>query len=209
MATHDAAEDIAEHVERQMQLLAIAAATLAARKAISHRQGNLARARADSETRAADLRAQLDSQRTLASARLQPVFDNAWWQTATPAQAGEMWQETTQWCQTIPGDRPAVTDPTVFDRASDRIQQEARGRWKLDVHEIAAPAYADNLAEHERLAATNALAEVSASNALTTPTQRYDTHGRRERLRQRMVAIDIPEDAIQARLLANTAQQPP
>ena len=50
MATHEPADDIAQEVERDLQLV-IAAATLAARKAVAHRQASLDRARADSDAR--------------------------------------------------------------------------------------------------------------------------------------------------------------
>ena len=123
MATHEPADDMAQEVERQLQL-AIAAATLAARKAITARQTTLAQLHAQSETQAAAIRAQLDRQRTLASARIQAVFDQAWWQNASPAQVAEMWQQTAQWRQPDPSDAP-----TIFDRAAQRIQQESRDRW--------------------------------------------------------------------------------
>ena len=146
MATHDPADDMAQEVERQLQL-AITAATLAARKAIAHRQTSLARAQAQSETRAATVRAQLDRQRTLASARIHAVFDQAWWENASPAQIGEMWQQTAQWRQPDPGDAA-----TIFDRAAHHIQQETRDRWHLDVYDVAALAHADNIAEHDQIA---------------------------------------------------------
>jgi len=72
MATHEPTDDIALEVERQLQL-AITAATLAARKAVAHRQASLNQARADSDARAVNLRAQLDRERILASARIQPA----------------------------------------------------------------------------------------------------------------------------------------
>jgi hypothetical protein len=211
MGTHDPADDMAQEVERQLQL-AIAAATLAARKAIAHRQTRLAEAQAHSQARAGELRAQLDRQRTLASTRIQPVFDSGWWENATPAQVGEMWQETTQWRQPTPGEPPSLSDPAVFDRAAERIQQETRSRWQLDVYDVAALAHADNVAEQDRLAATSAAPSViedASAESLLGPTDRYDTRARRERLQQRMLAVDVPEDAIEARVLADTAQAHP
>ena len=208
MATHDSADDMAQEVERQLQL-AIAAATLAARKAIAHRQTSLAEAQAHSEARAGGLRAQLDRQRVLASSRIQPVFDSSWWENATPSQVGEMWQETAQWRQPTPGEPPS--DP-VFERAAERIEQETHSRWQLDVYDVAALAHADNVAEQDRLAAASAAASViedaSAESSLG-PTDRYDTRARRERLQQRMLAAHVPEDAIEARVLADTAQARP
>ena len=95
MSIDDSSDGISEEVERQLQL-AISAAALAARKVIASRHAALAAAHAHSTAHADQLHAQLDRDRILASARLQPVFERAWWQHATPAEVGEMWQETQQ-----------------------------------------------------------------------------------------------------------------
>src|SRR5204863_10170972 len=105
-----------------------------ARKAITHRQARLAEAQAHSAFRAAVLRAQLDRQRALASARIQPVFDSTWWENATPPQVGEMWQQTALWRHRA---GKSVDDP-VFERAAERIEHETRSRWQLDVYDVAA-----------------------------------------------------------------------
>ena len=206
MATHEPADDMAQEVERQLQL-AIAAATLAARKAITARQTTLAQLHAQSETQAAAVRAQLDRQRTLASARIQAVFDQAWWQNASPAQVAEMWQQTVQWRQPDPSDAP-----TIFDRAAQRIKQESRDRWHVDVYDVAALAHADNIAEHDRTAMGEPAGAVSQQTSVDSPsalTEAYDTRARRERLQERMVAANVPADAIEARVLADTAQAYP
>lgn len=218
MSLHDSSDGISEEVERQLQL-AISAAALAARKVIAERHAALASAHAHSSARADQLRAQLDRDRVLASARLQPVFDRAWWDHAPPAEVGEMWQEAQAWRE---GSGPAT--PSVFDRAADRIEQETRERWQLDVHDVTALAYADNVIERDRLASDAAAVtidgqrsaapdQVDASDsaiiaAAPAPEleERYDTPERRERLRARMEAAEVPDDAIQARLLADIAQ---
>lgn len=206
MATHEPSDDMANEVERQLQL-AIAAAALAARKAIAAQQTSLAQAHAQSETRAAALRAQLDRQRTLASSRIQAVFDRAWWENASPAQVGEMWQETAQWRQPHP-DEPL----TVFDHAAQRIQQETQDRWQLDVYEVAALAHADNIAEHdpiEAAGAANAASQDTSVDSSLASAETYDTRARRERLQERMIGARVPDDAIEARLLADAAQAYP
>ncbi len=208
MATHDPSDDMAQEVERQLQL-AIAAAALAARKVIAHRRASLAEAQAHSEARAVELRAQLDRQRTLASSRIQPVFDNGWWETATPSQVGEMWQETAQWRRSAPGEAPGLSDPTVFDRAAERIEQEARDRWQLDVYEVSALAHADDLADDDRHATARSPSAVSQPAGVTTApavAEAYDTPARRERLQRRMIDAEVPEEAVEARMLADTAQ---
>jgi hypothetical protein len=206
MATHEPAHDMAQEVERQLQL-AIAAATLAARKAVAHRQTRLAEAQAHSEARAAELRAQLHRQRVLASSRIQPVFDSAWWQNATPTQVADMWQEASQWRQPTSGE----PNRTVFDHAAERIQHETHSRWQLDVYEVATLVHADDLTERDGLAAAST-ATASHHAGVHSPrasTESYDTRARRERLQQRMVAAQVPEDAIEARVLADTAQSCP
>jgi hypothetical protein len=206
MATDEPADDMAQEVERQLQL-AIAAATLAARKAITARQTTLAQLHAQSETRAATMRAQLNRERTLASARIQAVFDQAWWENTSPAQVAEMWQQTVQWRQPDPGD-----GATIFDRAAQRIQQQSRDRWHVDVYDIATLAHADNIAEHDRTATGGPAAAISQQTSVdpsSALTEAYDTRARRERLQERMVAANVPADAIEARVLADTAQAYP
>jgi hypothetical protein len=210
MAIHDPSDDMAQEVERQLQL-AIAAAALAARKAINLRRASLADAQADSEARAAELRDQLDRQRALAISRIQPVFDQVWWETATPSQVGEMWQEAAQWRQFATSERSGLSNIEVFDRAAERIDREGRDRWQVDVYDVAALAHADDLTEANELATANP-AEVSQPAAVTavpTGAEAYDTPARRERLQRRMVDAEVPADAVDARMLADTAQACP
>ena len=210
MATHEPSDDIAQEVERQLQLT-IAAGALAARKAIAHRQASLAEARAASEGRAAEVRAELDRQRTLASTRIQPVFDHAWWEAATPAQVGAMWQEAVQWRQPASGEWPSLSHPAVFDRAAERIEREARDRWQLDVHQVAALAHADDLAEQNELAAASPVTDSQRKEVTAAPmnTEIYDSPARRERLQRRLLDAEVPEEAVEGRMLADTAQACP
>lgn len=220
MSIHDPSDGISEEVERQLQL-AISAAALGARKLIASRHAALAAAHAHSTARADQLRAQLDRDRTLASARLQPVFDRAWWQHATPAEVREMWQEAQQWRE-----RGTAGTPSLFDHAADRIERETRERWQLDVRDVTALAYADDVTEHDRLANDPVASTHEQQTAEQNPADprdpttgiappdreladRYDTPERRDRLRARMEAADVPDEAIQTRLLADMAQGRP
>ena len=151
MGVHEPSDGMAEEVERQIQL-AISAAALAARRLINSRQAALAAAAAQSEARTRQLRAQFERERSVASSHIQPVFDDAWWDAAQPRDVGEMWERAEQWRQPDAPDGQG----TVFDRAAERIQQEAQERWRLDAGAIAALAYADDAAEHDRLAALDA-----------------------------------------------------
>lgn len=205
MGVHEPADGMAEEVERQVQL-AISAAALGARKVITSRQAALAAAAAQSETRAQQLRAQIERERALASSRIQPVFDDAWWDAAQPRDVGEMWERAQQWR------RPDAPDGevTVFDRASERIEQETRDRWRLDAGAVAALAYADSVAEHDRLAvAAQRPAEDRVDAAAPAADERYDSRERRDRLQARLSTADVPREAVHAQVLTDTAQARP
>ena len=122
-----------------------------------------------------------------------------------------MWHQTALWREASSAEPDRLSDPTLFDHAAERIQQEAHSRWQLDVYDVAALAHADDEAERDRLTAVSTAHSIShdAGVAPPTSTESYDTHGRRERLKQRMIAADIPKDVIEARVLADTAQACP
>ena len=206
MAVHEPSDGMAEEVERQVQL-AISAAALAARKLISSRQAALAAAAAQGEAHAQQLRAQLERERALASSHIQPVFDDAWWDAAQPRDVGEVWELAEQW-----RDPDALDgEGTVFDRASERIQQEAQDRWRLDAGAVAALAYADNVAEYDRLAAAavQQTAEDRVDAVAPAAGQRYDSRERRDRLQACLSSADVPQDAVDAQVLTDTAQARP
>jgi hypothetical protein len=207
MAVHEPSDGMAEEVERQLQL-AISAAALAARKLINRRQAALAEAAAQSEAHAQQLRAQLERERTVASSHIQPVFDNAWWEAVQPRDVGEMWERAEQWRHS---DRPDGQG-TVFDRAAERIEQETQERWRLDVGAVAALAYADNVAEHDRLAALDAAqptVDDGVEVAVPAAGERYDSRERRDRLQARLGAADVPREAVDAQVLTDSAQARP
>ena len=206
MAVHEPSDGMAEEVERQVQL-AISAAALAARKLISGRQAALAVAVAQGEAHAQQLRAQLERERALASSHIQPMFDDAWWDAAQPRDVGEVWELAEQWRDPDALDGEA----TVFDRASERIQQETRDRWRLDAGAVAALAYADNVAEHDRLAAAavQQTAEDRVDAAAPAAGERYDSRERRDRLQARLTSADVPQEAVDAEVLTDTAQAHP
>ena len=136
-------DGIAEEVERQLQL-ALAAATIAARRAIAARQHAIEQAHRDSAQHADALNAQIDAERQLAAAHLQPVFDPGWWETAAPRDIADMWQQASSWRD---AGRDAAT-PTIFDHAAGRIRQEVHDRTGLDPTQVLALAAVQDL-EHE------------------------------------------------------------
>ena len=103
---HEPSDGIGEELERQLQL-ALAAAAIVARRAAAARQRAIEQAQRDSEQAAQTAKAQIDAERLLATERLRPVFDEAWWETATPQNVADMWQEANTWRDP---DRPAVND---------------------------------------------------------------------------------------------------
>jgi hypothetical protein len=198
-------DGIAEEVERQMQL-SLAAAAIAARRATATRQHHVDQARRDSAQHAHALTAQIDAERQLAAAHLQPVFEPGWWQTARPQDVADMWQQANSWRGP---DRDLAT-PTIFDHAAGRIGQAVRDRTGLDPTQVLTLAAVQQL-EHEHQATiadpTRQPAELEAvERDLVTAPRGHDDPQRREQLRTRLVAAGVPEPAIQARTLADLGQ---
>lgn len=201
---YEPSDGIAEEVERQLQL-ALAAAAVAARGAIAARQHAIEQAGRDSEHAARQVKAQIDAERLLATARLQPVFDPGWWETAGPQDVADMWQEANSWRDP---DRAAI-QPTIFDHAADKIRQEVRDRSGLDPTQVIALAAVQELEREHQATLAQPGGQPAAVQAtepdLTTP-RGFDDPQRREQLRTRLVAAGVPEPAIDARTLADLGQ---
>jgi hypothetical protein len=203
---HEPSDGIAEEVERQLQL-ALAAATIAARRAIVARQHAIEQAQRDSAQNAQAVKIQIDAERQLAAAHLQPMFDPGWWETAGPQEVADMWQEADSWRDP---DRDVAT-PTIFDHAAGRIRQEVRDRSGLDPTQVMTIAAVQEL-EHEHQATIGERDPVRQPADLAAverdlPTPRgFDDPQRREQLRTRLAAAGVPEPAIDARTLADLGQ---
>ena len=197
-------DGIAEELERQLQL-ALAAAAIAARRAIAAREQAIQQAKRESEQAARAAQARIDAERLLATERVRPVFDDAWWETAAPQDIADMWQEANSWRDP---DQDTAT-PTIFDHAADRIRQEVRDRSGLDPVPSLALAAVQEL-EHEHQAtvaeAVSQPAELAAAATRCPRLAGFDDPQRREQLRQRLVAAGVPEPAIDARTLADLGQ---
>jgi len=203
---HEPSDGIAEEVERQLQL-ALAAATIAARRASDARQHAIEEAQRDSAQSAHAVRAQIEAERRLAAAHVEPVFDPGWWETAEPAHIADMWQHATSWREP---DAP-VSTPTIFDHAAGRIGQEVRDRTGLDITQVLALAAVQELErEHQATIGERDPARQPADLEATrhdSPTPRaFDDPQRREQLRERLAAAGVPEQAIDARTLADIGQ---
>jgi hypothetical protein len=201
---HEPSDGIAEEVERQLQL-ALATAAVAARHAIAQRQHAIEQAGRDSEQAARRVNDQIDAERVLATARLRPVFDPGWWETAGPQDVADMWQEANSWRDPA----GAVATPTIFDHAAGRIRQEVRDRSGLDPTQVIALAAVQELErEHQATLAQPVVqqAGVPATEPDLTTPRGFDDPQRREQLRTRLVAAGVPEPAIEARTLADLGQ---
>jgi hypothetical protein len=201
---HEPSDGIAEEVERQLQL-ALATAAIAARRAVAARQHAIEQAQRDSAQAARAVKAQIDNEQLLAAARLRPVFDPGWWETAGPQDVADMWQEANSWRDP---DRAAAT-PTIFDHAAHGIRQEVHDRTGLDPTQVIALAAVQEL-EHEHQATLAQPGEQAADLEATKPDlttpRAFDDPQRREQLRTRLAAAGVPEPAIEARTLADLGQ---
>lgn len=187
---HEPSDGIAEEVERQLQL-ALAGAAVAARRAIAARQHAIEQAGRDTHQAARQVKAQIDAERALATARLQPVFDPGWWETAGPQDVADMWQGANSWRDL---DRPAA-GLTIFDHAAGRIRQEVRDRSGLDPTQLIALG---------RPAGQSA--DVDATKPNLDARRGFDDPQRRDQLRTQLAAAGVPEPAIEARTLADLGQ---
>jgi hypothetical protein len=203
---HEPSDGIAEEVERQLQL-ALAAAAITARRAIAARQHQVGQAQHESAQHAQALKAQIDAERQLAAAHLQPVFDPGWWETAAPRDVADMWQQANSWRDP---DRAAAA-PMIFDHAAGRIRKEVRDRTGLDPTQVLALAAVQEL-EREHQATLGERdpvrqpAELEATGRDLAAPRGFDDPQRREQLRTRLVAAGVPEPAIDARTLADLGQ---
>ena len=201
---HEPSDGIAEEVERQLQLV-LATAAIAARRAIAARQHAIEQAGRDSEQATRTMHARIEAERLLATERLRPVFDPAWWETAGPQDVADMWREANSWRDP---DR-AVATPAIFDQAAFRIRQEVRDRTGLDPTQVIALAAVQELErEHQAALAQPAgqPADMEATEPDLTTPRGFDDPQRREQLRTRLVATGVPEPAIEARTLADLGQ---
>ncbi|MGH2910174.1 MAG: hypothetical protein ACRDK8_12860, partial [Solirubrobacteraceae bacterium] len=176
-----------------------------ARRAISTRQYTIEQAHRESEQAARAIAARINDERSLATARLQPVFNSGWWETARPQDVSDMWAEANSWQDP---DRPA-TSPTIFDHAAGRIRQELHDRTGLDPTQMIALAAVQDLERAHEVTLAQPLsqpAEAEVTGPDLTASRGFDDPRRREQLRTRLVAAGVPEPAIQARTLADLGQ---
>lgn len=103
--------------------VALTAAGQMAERAARAREQAAHDAAAASAQQAREMQAQVDAQRGAARATLAPVHRDDWWDTARPQDIADAWQTAQTW---------RGVDPDAA-RAGDRIGQEVRSRWGVDV----------------------------------------------------------------------------
>ncbi len=187
-------DGIAEELERQLQITLSTAAVIA-RRGLAQRQRTLEQAQRDSEQAASAAREQIETERRLAAAQLQPVFDEAWWETATPTEIAGMWEQANRWREPNSRELP----PSTFDNAADRIDRELGERAGLDATQLQTLAAVQELETGHQAAAEQPGRAAGA-------TLEFDSAERRDQLRARLAAVGVPETAIDARTLADIAQ---
>ena len=200
-------DGIAEELERQLQL-ALAGAAIAARRAISARHQALEQATRDSEHEARAVRNRIDADRELAAVSLEPVFDDAWWDKATPQDVASVFERADSWSTTDSGNL-ADREPTIFDRAAARIRHELRDRAGLDPTQLVTLATVQDLEREDHATPAHPPAQsvdTPAAEPGPTAARGFDHPERRELLRARLADAGIPEAAIEARTLADIAQ---
>ena len=129
-----------------------------------------------------------------AAAQLQPVFDEAWWETATPTEIAGMWEQANSWREPNGRELP----PSTFDNAADRIDRELGERAGLDATQL------QTLATVQELETEHQAAEQPGRAA--GATLEFDSAERRDQQRARLAALGVPENAIDACTLADIAQ---
>jgi hypothetical protein len=202
------AQDWAEPEAVRQLKLALAAATVAARRSIAARRRTIAQSQRESRDTARAVNARIDGERRLATERLRPVFNPQWWETAGPQDIADMWREANSWRDA----EWAVSTPTIFEHAVRRIHQEVRDRSGLDPRKVLFLAQIHGFQREQQSASGQPGAHAGAPaiapdglgpRGFGLGPCGFDAPWRREQLRIRLAAAGVPEAAIEARTLAD------
>ena len=154
------------------------------------------------------LKAQIDAERQLAAAHLQPVFDPGWWETAATARRRGHVAGGQQLAGPRPGrghadDLRSRRRPDPPGGARSHRPGPHPGTWP-------SPPCRSSSTSTRRRSRRNPVrqpAELEATDRRDLATPRgFDDPQRREQLRTRLVAAGVPEPAIEARTLADLGQ---
>src|SRR4051812_32051346 len=117
-------------IDEELTALIRAAIAFAARMAeeiARERERQARQAEADSEKRRAEYQARVDAERAAARAQVQPVLRDEWWKKATPERIGLAYEAASAWAQY----------DDVARQAADRIRDEVKQRYDVDVDDLA------------------------------------------------------------------------
>ena len=203
---HEPSDGIAEEVERQLQLT-LAAAAIAARRAIAARQHAIEQARRDSEQAARAAQARIDAERLLATERLRPVFEPGLVGDRPPAGDRRHVAGGQHLARPRPARRRDADD--LRPRRATGSARRSSDRSGLDPTQIVTLAAVQEL-EHEHQADARRAADASRPSSRPTGKRLraagFDDPQRREQLRARLADAGVPEPAIEARTLADLGQ---
>ena len=213
-------------VFRSSAQIALTAAGLFAERAMRAREQAQRKAQAASEQEARELEARLTAERGAARASLAPLERDDWWAAATPDDLAVAWETARTW---------EDIDPDA-QRAVERMRDELRTRWDIDVDNLGADPVAvqeaiarreDELrrAAAQRTAATRddgeaALLLVGAARADADRQPRaadadredagvaYDSAERRRELAASLEGV-ADDEAVEAVVVADTCQAEP
>lgn len=146
-------DGIADALDGQLRIALTVAAQMGAR--LARLREELARTRqAQTEQQNRELQVRFDAERAAARAELAPIYERSWWDAASVEQIADVHETATAW---------HGIDPEV-DGAGERIAQEVRKRYGLDVRNLDADpaAVRDAIARAERARAEAAQGGESA-----------------------------------------------
>jgi hypothetical protein len=180
-------------------------------------------AHAASQQQARELQARLEAERSAARAQLASVERQDWWASADPQQIAAAWETAQVWLESDPDAR----------RAADRIRQEVRDRYGIDVDDPRADpgAVADALTARQHaeqdaqqqsrrddVEAALLLREADQTDRAQQPaaaarneqdaSRLYDSAERRRELAASLQGV-YDSEAVEARVLADTSQARP
>jgi hypothetical protein len=200
-------DGIVEELERQLQL-ALAAAAIAARRAIAVRQQSIEQAPRGSEQAARG--GQGADRRRAAYSR-----PSAHGRCSTPAGGRPQRRKISRTCGRKPTAGEILTSRDVADDLRSRCRPDspgaARSRRSRPDQVIALAAVQEVEYEHQaaRAEPVNRPTEEQISGPDVTTARGFDDPQRREQLRTQLVAAGVPEPAIEARTLADLGQAHP
>lgn len=186
-------DGIADALDGQLRVALTVAAQLGARFARIREE--LARTRqAQTEQQNRELQARFDAERAAARAELAPVYERSWWDSASVEQIAGVHETATAWHGV----------DSEADRAGERIAEEIRDRYGLDMYDLEADpaAVREALARAERTRSDAAASrgesavDVAEAGAFLTAAETLDRAAEeRQRLEDERERDELRDDA--------------